>query len=125
MEYGKGNSEQTGKWIVDRVWEGGTARVTHDFVIEPPDGELLDVLEIIEGWDRARIYALNESLSVNSAVMARFRVWVRKSMDREFTSVVIQVDLRENEPFGPFNERKPQRPSDSASVEIAGMSLDL
>ena len=109
----------------DGVWEKRPVQVIHDFTIERPDRELLSVWEILQGWDRAKLLALVASMQVDSIDVARFRVWMREDLDQSTLSLIVQCDMHEGPEMEPFVREEPSPASDSGTVEVAGIDLEV
>jgi len=125
MENGKKSNKSESNGKAYGVWEGANIEVIHDSRIESTDGQFLSVREILEvllrGWIRAG-HVVCES---DAVTMARVRVHCRYPVDENAYSVIVQLDLREDESLElRVQEFSPITPSEG-TVEIAGMPFDL
>ena len=109
----------------DGAWEKESVKVVHDFPVKRSDGELLSIWEILQSWDRAKLLAVVASMQINSIDMARFRVWMRKDLDQSTLSLIVQCDMYEGPEMEPFIREEPSPSSDSGTVEVAGIDLEV
>lgn len=123
MGHGSKYSNEAYPSNANGVRQKNTVQVIYDETVQPVDGQLLSLLELLQGVQRSELQALLRTSEVRAIALARFRVWEREELEARSTSVIIQIDLQHADESLVRTQRHVEGAPDSSSVEIAGIEL--